>query len=163
MRRHSQLPIHGHRNGWGIYSRSPHIGIDYVAFQKFWRLAGADHLHVNGLRNKFCEPDDSVVASARACLTPLLGGYTVMPVFSSGQSAQQAPDTYRGSAAPTSMFLAGGGIMAHAGRPGRRRSQPAAGVGGRHDRRAAGRVRRHPRRSAAWRWNSSAHREAKGA
>ena len=32
--------------------------------QKLWRLAGADHMHVNGLRNKFCEPDDSVIASA---------------------------------------------------------------------------------------------------
>ena len=118
LRRHSQLPIHAHRNGWGIYSRSPHIGIDYVAFQKFWRLAGADHLHVNGLRNKFCEPDDSVVASARACLTPLLGGYTVLPVFSSGQSAQQAPDTYRALGSADLMFLAGGGIMAHASGPG---------------------------------------------
>jgi ribulose-bisphosphate carboxylase large chain len=47
LRRHSQLPIHAHRNGWGIYGRSPAIGMSYVAYQKFWRLAGVDHMHVN--------------------------------------------------------------------------------------------------------------------
>jgi len=43
--------------------------MSFVAFQKLWRVAGIDHTHVNGLRNKFCETDESVVASARACLT----------------------------------------------------------------------------------------------
>ena len=66
LRRHATLPIHAHRNGWGALSRHPALGFDYVAWAKLWRLAGADHLHVNGLRNKFCEPDDSVVASGRA-------------------------------------------------------------------------------------------------
>jgi ribulose-bisphosphate carboxylase large chain len=119
LRRHSQLPIHAHRNGWGLYSRSPHIGISYVAWQKFWRLAGADHMHVNGLRNKFCEPDDSVLASARECLTPMFDipgrGCEVMPVFSSGQTARQAPDTYRGLGTADLIFAAGGGLMAHPG------------------------------------------------
>lgn len=115
LRRHSRLPIHGHRNGWGALSRHAYLGMDFRAYQKFWRLAGVDHLHVNGLRNKFCEPDDSVVASARACLTPMLGGYTytVMPVFSSGQWAGQAPDTYSKVGSVDLMYLCGGGIMAH--------------------------------------------------
>ncbi len=121
LRRHSQLPIHAHRNGWGALSRSPLLGMSYIAYQKFWRLAGADHMHVNGLRNKFCESDESVIASARECLTPMLGGYTVMPVFSSGQWAGQVPDTYRALGSIDLMFLAGGGIMAHPG-------GPAAGV-----------------------------------
>lgn len=115
--RHCDLPIHGHRNGWGALSRSPHLGMDYRAYQKFWRLAGVDHLHVNGLRNKFCESDESVIASARECLTPMLGGYTVMPVFSSGQWAGQAPDTYQALGSVDLMYLAGGGIMAHPGGP----------------------------------------------
>jgi ribulose-bisphosphate carboxylase large chain len=34
-------------------------------------LRGADHLHVNGLRNKFCEADGSVIASAKGLLAPL--------------------------------------------------------------------------------------------
>ena len=121
LRRRCGLPIHAHRNGWGALSRSPYLGMSYIAYQKFWRLAGADQLHVNGLRNKFCEPDESVIASARACLTPILGGYTVMPVFSSGQWAGQAPDTYQALDSNDLMYLAGGGIMAHP-------AGPAAGV-----------------------------------
>ena len=110
--RYSQLPVHGHRNGWGGLSRHPLLGMDYRAFQKFWRVAGVDHLHVNGLRNKFVESDESVIASARECLTPLLGGYTVMPVFSSGQTAAQVPDTYTALGSKDFLFMAGGGIMA---------------------------------------------------
>jgi ribulose-bisphosphate carboxylase large chain len=121
LRQHCQLPIHGHRAGWGMFSRSPYLGMDYRAFQKFYRLAGVDHLHVNGLRNKFCEGDESVIASARECLTPLLGGYIAMPVFSSGQWAGQAPDTYTQLGSADLIYLAGGGIMAHPG-------GPAAGV-----------------------------------
>lgn len=121
LRKHSQLPIHGHRNSWGAMTRHPWLGFDYRAYQKFWRLAGADHMHVNGIRNKFCESDESVIASARECLTPMLGGYTVMPVFSSGQTAEQPPDTYRALGSVDLMYLAGGGILAHP-------SGPAAGV-----------------------------------
>jgi ribulose-bisphosphate carboxylase large chain len=114
LRQHAQLPIHGHRAGWGALSRHPALGMSYIAWQKFMRLAGADHLHVNGLRNKFCESDASVIASARECLTPMPGGgYTVLPVFSSGQSAGQAPDTYAALGSVDLLYLAGGGIMAH--------------------------------------------------
>jgi len=121
LRRQSQLPIHGHRAGWGALSRHPYLGWDYVAFQKFFRLAGVDHLHVNGLRNKFCESDSSVIAAAHECLTPMLNGYTVMPVFSSGQWAGQAPATYAAIGSTDLLYLAGGGIMAHP-------DGPAAGV-----------------------------------
>jgi ribulose-bisphosphate carboxylase large chain len=121
LRKHSQLPIHAHRNGWGALSRHPLLGFSYVAWQKFWRLAGVDHMHVNGLRNKFCEADDSVIEAARACLTPMLGGYTIMPVFSSGQWAGQAPDTYEALGSVDLMYLAGGGIIGHP-------SGPAAGA-----------------------------------
>ncbi|MFN7923559.1 MAG: ribulose-bisphosphate carboxylase large subunit family protein [Bryobacteraceae bacterium] len=117
LRRHSSLPIHAHRNGWGMFSRSPAIGMSYVAYQKFWRLAGVDHAHVNGIRNKFCESDESVMASARACLTPMFEGAgrgcEIMPVFSSGQWAGQAFDTWRGIGSADLIFACGGGIMAH--------------------------------------------------
>ena len=125
LRAHSQLCIHGHRNGWGIYGRSPAIGMSFIAYQKFWRLAGIDHTHVNGLSNKFCEPDDSVIRSARACLTPMFpppyAGYEIMPVFSSGQTARQAADTYRELGSTDLIFAAGGGILGHP-------LGPAAGV-----------------------------------
>ncbi|MDQ2088978.1 ribulose-bisphosphate carboxylase large subunit family protein [Marimonas arenosa] len=118
LRRHSDLPIHAHRAGWGLYSRSPDIGISYVAWQKFWRLAGADHLHVNGLSNKFSEPDDSVQASARAVLSPLFEngqGLEAMPVFSSGQTALQLPGSIAAAGSQDFLICAGGGIMGHPG------------------------------------------------
>ncbi|MCB9461177.1 MAG: ribulose-bisphosphate carboxylase large subunit family protein [Anaerolineaceae bacterium] len=123
LRQHAQLPIHGHRNGWGMFSRHDALGMSYLAFQKFFRMAGVDHLHVNGLRNKFCEPDASVIEAAQACLTPLWPekSFTVMPVFSSGQWAGQAPDTYAALHSTDLMYLAGGGILAHP-------DGPAAGV-----------------------------------
>ncbi|HSU20010.1 MAG TPA: RuBisCO large subunit C-terminal-like domain-containing protein, partial [Acidobacteriaceae bacterium] len=125
VRQHSQLVIHGHRNGWGMLGRSPGLGMTFVAFQKLWRLAGIDHTHVNGLRNKFCEPDESVIASARECLTPMFPppnrGCEVMPVFSSGQSAKQAPDTFRALGSTDLIYACGGGIMGHP-------MGPAAGV-----------------------------------
>jgi ribulose 1,5-bisphosphate carboxylase large subunit-like protein len=31
-----------------------------VAWQKLWRLAGVDHMHVNGIANKFQEDDDTL-------------------------------------------------------------------------------------------------------
>jgi ribulose-bisphosphate carboxylase large chain len=117
LRRHAELCLHGHRNGWGALSRHPLLGWSYVAWQKLWRLAGADHLHVNGLRNKFCEDDDSVIASARACLAPLLPDRPspAMPVFSSGQTARQAAPTWQRLGAADLIHAAGGGIMAHPG------------------------------------------------
>ncbi|MEM8662746.1 MAG: ribulose-bisphosphate carboxylase large subunit family protein [Pseudomonadota bacterium] len=115
LRRHARLPIHAHRNGWGALSRHPMLGFSYVAWQKFWRLAGADHMHVNGIANKFCEPDDSVVASARECLTPMFHDKPciAMPVFSSGQSAKQAPPTFKALGSADLIYAAGGGIMGH--------------------------------------------------
>lgn len=115
LARHSALPIHAHRNGWGALSRHPMLGWSYVAWQKIWRLAGADHMHVNGIANKFCESDESVIASARTCLTPLFADKPclAMPVFSSGQSAKQAAATYKAIGSTDLMYVAGGGIMAH--------------------------------------------------
>lgn len=113
--RHAQLPLHAHRNGWGYLSRHPMLGWSYVAWQKIWRLAGADHMHVNGLANKFCEADDSVVRSARECLSPMFDGKPclAMPVFSSGQTAWQAGSTYEALGSCDLIHAAGGGIMGH--------------------------------------------------
>lgn len=115
LSRHTQLPIHAHRNGWGYLSRHPMLGWSHVAWSKFWRLAGADHLHVNGLRNKFCEPDDSVIQSAQSLLTPLFDDKPciTMPVFSSGQSAIQPDETHRRMRTTDLIYAAGGGIVGH--------------------------------------------------
>ena len=123
LSRHCELPIHAHRNGWGALSRHPALGWSFPAWAKLWRMAGADHMHVNGLANKFCEPDESVVASARDCLTPIFAGKPciAMPVFSSRQTARQAPDTFAALGSADLIHAAGGGIMAHP-------EGPAAGV-----------------------------------
>jgi ribulose-bisphosphate carboxylase large chain len=121
LRRSTDLAIHGHRNGFAMFTRCPGFGMDFAAYQVFWRLAGVDHLHVNGLSSKFWESDDSVAKSARACLCPIIGDDAVMPVFSAGQSAATVEKTWRALGSADLIFLAGGGIIGHPG-------GPAAGV-----------------------------------
>jgi len=121
LRSECQLPIHGHRNGWGMFTRHPLLGMEYTAYQKLWRAVGVDHMHVNGLQNKFWETDESVIASIAALREPMWGGYQAMPVISSGQWGGQAPETLRRIQTQDVMYVAGGGIMAHP-------SGPAAGL-----------------------------------
>jgi ribulose-bisphosphate carboxylase large chain len=115
LRRHSLLPIHAHRAGWGYLNRSPALGWDFTAWQKIWRLVGVDHLHVNGLRNKFSEADASVITSARAVMTPLYedAPMQAVPVFSSAQTGLQAHDTYCAIGHADLICTAGGGIFGH--------------------------------------------------
>jgi ribulose-bisphosphate carboxylase large chain len=108
-----QLAIHAHRNGWGMLTRHPLLGIDFKAYQKLWRMAGVDQLHVNGIQNKFWESDDSVVASIEACLRPMYTHKTILPVVSSGQWGGQAFETYKRTQTIDLLYMAGGGIMAH--------------------------------------------------
>ncbi len=108
-----QLAVHAHRNGWGMMTRHPLLGIDYKAYQKIWRLAGADQMHVNGIQHKFWESDDSVVSSIEACRTKMFDHKTVVPVVSSGQWGGQAFETYRRTKTVDLLYMAGGGIMAH--------------------------------------------------
>ncbi|WP_306220116.1 ribulose-bisphosphate carboxylase large subunit family protein [Cohnella sp. WQ 127256] len=110
---YSEVPIHGHRNQWGMLTRSPLLGFEFSAYQKLCRLAGADHLHVNGLNSKFYESNDSVVRSIQACVAPMHGGYATMPVVSSAQWAGTAPATFAATRTVDVMHLAGGGILAH--------------------------------------------------
>jgi len=116
-----QLAIHGHRNGWGMLNRHPMLGMEFPAYQKLWRLVGVDQLHVNGIANKFWEPDDSVVRSIRSCLSTEPLGTPLLPVVSSGQWGGQAPETWRRTQTTDLLYMAGGGIQAHP-------DGPAAGV-----------------------------------
>jgi len=113
--RHSALPLHAHRCGWGALTRAPMLGWDYAAWSKLWRLAGADHMHVNGIDNKFTESDASVIASARSLSEPLFenNAMRAVPVFSSGQTVHQATATLAASGSPDLIVTAGGGIAAH--------------------------------------------------
>ena len=113
LRERAELPIHGHRAMFGAFGRSPQIGIAYRVFQKLARLVGVDHLHTNGISNKFYESDEEVVASIADVRRPLLGGYHVVPVLSSGQTPGLAAATYALVGADDLLVLAGGGLQAH--------------------------------------------------
>jgi ribulose-bisphosphate carboxylase large chain len=113
LRESCALTLHGHRNGWGALSRHPGLGMGFPAYQKLWRLAGVDQLHVGGLRSKFSESDATVIEAARACLAPFAGFAPLMPVFSSGQWAGNAPGLYAALGSTDLMHLAGGGIVSH--------------------------------------------------
>ena len=109
------LAIHGHRNGWGALNRHPLLGVEFPAYQKIWRLAGVDQIHVNGIANKFWESDDSVVRSMAACAKSLFAekSFSILPVVSSGQWGGQACETFRRTKTVDLLYMAGGGIMAH--------------------------------------------------
>jgi ribulose-bisphosphate carboxylase large chain len=117
LRRHSSLAIHGHRNGFGMFSRHPALGMDFQPYQTLYRLAGVDHMHVHGLDGKFSQDNAEVIAGAQACLTPLADPYDrsdiVMPVFSSGQWAGTLPATAAAVPSGDLLFMCGGGILAH--------------------------------------------------
>jgi ribulose-bisphosphate carboxylase large chain len=117
LRSFSQVPIHGHRAMLGAFMRHPGLGIGFKAFQKLARLAGVDHLHTNGMDNKFYETNEEVRASIEAVREPLLGGYGIVPVLSSAQWAGTVPVVY--DLVPTTdvLMVSGGGIFAHPGGP----------------------------------------------
>ncbi|WP_087753040.1 ribulose-bisphosphate carboxylase large subunit family protein [Paraburkholderia caledonica] len=123
LRRATPLVLHAHRNGYGMMSRDPSLGISFQAYQTLWRLAGVDHMHVHGLAGKFAQSDAEVTESARDCATPLARGCddTVLPAFSSGQWAGTAQATFDAVQSTDLLFMSGGGILAHP-------DGPAAGV-----------------------------------
>ncbi len=117
LRRHSDLILHGHRNGFGMWARHPALGVAFQPYAALWRLTGVDHMHVHGLAGKFAQDDDEVRESARECLTPLADATdstdVVMPAFSSGQSAGTLPMTLDAVPGGDLLFMCGGGILAH--------------------------------------------------
>lgn len=115
LRRDAAVAIHGHRNGWGMLTRCPGLGIEFTAYQKLWRLVGVDQLHVGGLQSKFWEDDNSVVRAIRSVQAPLSGTCPIMPVVGSAQWGGQAPETYKQTGSVDLIYVAGGGIMAHPG------------------------------------------------
>ena len=98
LRRHSELPIHGHRTDCGATGAHPLLGIGFTAYQKLCRLAGVDHLHVNGFNSKFYESNDEVGRSINDCLQHRCSAdYRVMPAISSAQWAGSALPIYAAS------------------------------------------------------------------
>lgn len=118
LRRHTNLAIHGHRNGYGGMGRHPLLGMGVRAYQTLYRLAGIDHMHVHGMGGKFSDLDEDVTEAAQHCLEQMSGhDDRVMPIFSSGQWAGTLPHTLSQIGSDDIMFLCGGGIMAHPAGP----------------------------------------------
>lgn len=121
LRAATPLALHGHRNGFGGFSRHPALGMSFPAYQMLYRLTGVDHMHVHGIGGKFSDNTDEVTEAAKLCGRPLASDRpendTVFPVFSSGQWAGTLPATYAAVGSSDFMFLAGGGILAHPGGP----------------------------------------------
>ena len=115
LRRHCDLVLHAHRNGYGAMARHPMLGISFQPYQALWRLAGIDHMHVYGLDSKFVQTNEEVIDSAAACLQPLAEGLddAVLPAFSSGQWAGTVPQTFAATGSTDLLFMAGGGVLAH--------------------------------------------------
>jgi ribulose-bisphosphate carboxylase large chain len=121
LRSFTSVPIHGHRAGLAASMRSKGVGMDYRVWQQLARLAGADHLHVSGLRSKFYETDDEVAANVKSLLEPLGATTTPLPTLSSGQNVTTPGPTYAAVQSTDLLMLAGGGVAAHP-------DGPAAGV-----------------------------------
>jgi ribulose-bisphosphate carboxylase large chain len=117
LRRATPLVLHAHRNGYGMMSRDPALGMSFSAYQTLWRLAGVDHMHVHGLAGKFAQTDAEVIASARSCAQPLASGLddAVLPAFSSGQWAGTVPVTFDAMQSDDLLFMSGGGMLGHPG------------------------------------------------
>ena len=121
LRSFSDVPIHGHRGGLAAQMRHPGLGVAYQAWQQLARLAGADHLHVSGLRSKFYETDQEVADNITSLRQPLGRTIAPVPTLSSGQNVHAPAPTWAATQTTDVMMLAGGGIAAHP-------DGPAAGV-----------------------------------
>lgn len=113
LRRHSELPIHGHMAGIGMLNRHNDIGMSYTVVQKLARLAGVDQVHVGGFNGKFYASNDETEQNVRDVLSPLLGGMHALPVISSAQWAGTAPVTWERTASEDLLVMAGGGMLGH--------------------------------------------------
>ncbi|KAB0676880.1 3-oxo-isoapionate-4-phosphate decarboxylase OiaX [Aureimonas leprariae] len=123
LRKRSRLALHAHRNGWDILTRNAAVGMDFAAWEIFWRLSGVDQFQINGIRVKYWEPDESFVRSFHALQRPVFtDADRPLPVVGSGQWGGQAPDTYAATGGSTDLlYLCGGGVVSHP-------DGPAAGV-----------------------------------
>lgn len=108
------LQIHAHRAGFAAITRSPSLGIDFKVWHKLLQLAGADHIHVSGLKSKFFETDDEVAENIKTVLAGVAQDFEPsLPVLSSGQTVFAAHPTLERINSTDVMMLAGGGILGH--------------------------------------------------
>ena len=124
----------------------------YIAWQKIWRLAGADHMHVNGIANKFSES-----RRQRHRIRPGMPEPRCSPASLHSPCRYSPPANRRGrrprpiaALGSTDLIVtAGGGIMAHPGGPAAGVAAMQRSVGGGRGRRCARRLCAYPSQTAA--------------
>jgi hypothetical protein len=115
LRRHSQLPIHAHRNGWGALGRHPNHGIFLCrVVQALAAGRGRTISMSTGL------PTSSAKATkarslARSVLSPLWTTCPMLPCRSSppARRSDRRPRTWAALGSDDLIHAAGGGILAH--------------------------------------------------
>ena len=118
-----------HRNGWGMLVAAPDARAGRTPpGRSSGGWPASTTCTSTASRNKFCEPDDSVVASARRLPDAAVRDKPciAMPVFSSGQWAEAGAGHLRRARRADLIYVCGGGIMAHPEGAGGRRAQRCA-------------------------------------
>ncbi|MBB3236954.1 hypothetical protein [Phyllobacterium endophyticum] len=97
---HMDLPIHGHCNGWGLFSRSPDIGSASSTGRNSGALPGSIIFISTGWRNKLSEEGviDRVGVPVPHSPVRWHQGFPGHAGISSRQSAEQVEDTYKAPA-----------------------------------------------------------------
>ncbi|MCX8093408.1 MAG: RuBisCO large subunit C-terminal-like domain-containing protein [Candidatus Goldbacteria bacterium] len=113
LAKHTQVPIHCHRDFAVSTFRSPYIGITSYVFTKLTRLAGGDQIQCGGISGYLYEDDSEVLKSFDACLENLGNIKKSLPVSSGGMWAGTLPINLRKIKHNNFMFLSGGGIFGH--------------------------------------------------
>jgi len=113
LSRHSNLPIHCHRDFAVTTFRSTKIGITSALFTKLTRLCGGDQVQCGGIGGNLYEEDEEVLESIRACTDKIGEIKPALPVSSGGMWAGKLPLNIRKNGNNDFLFLAGGGVFSH--------------------------------------------------
>jgi ribulose-bisphosphate carboxylase large chain len=113
LARHTQLPIHCHRDFAVASIRSQYLGISSLVFTKLTRMCGGDQIQCGGLGGYLYEKDEEMLENMQACLAPMGKLKKTMPVSSGGMWAGKLKYNLEKIGNNDFMFLCGGGVFGH--------------------------------------------------
>jgi ribulose-bisphosphate carboxylase large chain len=115
LSKHTELPIHCHRDFAVTTFRPKYMGITSGLFTKLVRLCGGDQIQCGGIDGYLYETDEEIVGNIRVCTAPMGKIKGSLPVSSGGQWAGKMPVNLRKIGNVDFMLLAGGGVFSHPG------------------------------------------------
>jgi ribulose-bisphosphate carboxylase large chain len=113
LSKHTELPIHCHRDFAVTTFRPREMGITSGLFTKLTRLCGGDQIQCGGIGGYLYETDEEVAGNIKACTEKLGSIKKSLPVSSGGQWAGKIPINMRVIGNADFMLLAGGGVFSH--------------------------------------------------